>query len=212
MASSFINQLPAIIHVIQKLKPKTILDIGKGFGKYGFLIHEYAGIDNTKKIDAVKSLQAQSNILVDAVEVDEDLMLPHLEQLYNTIYFGNILLKYKDLPAYDLVLMIDIIEHINKEEATLLLKHLLQLGNKIIIATPIKFFKQELYKSEFERHISHWTLNDFKNIGCINVQYFDAGAVYLLSNEKLDIRGFGNTWIKKIRRIARAIKNELQVF
>ena len=209
MASSFIDQVPAIVQLSQKLKPKTVLDIGKGFGKFGFLLQEYIGIINTMKVNPDKSLREQSSIKIDTVEVDADLMLPHLSQLYNTIYFGDILKLYKNLPFYELVLMIDIIEHINKEEALLLLKHLVQQGTKIIIATPIHFFEQHLYESEFENHISHWTKNDFKNIGFLHVQYFNAGAIYLLSKEKLDIRGFGNSWIKKLRRIARAIKNEV---
>ena len=209
MASSFINQIPAIIHLVQKLKAEKILDIGKGFGKYGFLIHEYAGVDNTKKLNPSKSLKEQSAILIDAVEVDADLMLPHLTQLYTKIYFEDIIQLYKTLPSYDLILMIDIIEHINKPKAIQLLKHLLMMGSKIIIATPIEFFEQNLYESEFEHHVSHWTKKDFIKLGYLNVQYFDAGAVYLLSNEKIDVRGFGSSWIKKLRRIARAIKNEI---
>lgn len=209
MASSFINQIPAIIHLVQKLKAEKILDIGKGFGKYGFLIHEYAGVDNTKKLNPSKSLKEQSAILIDAVEVDADLMLPHLTQLYTKIYFEDIIQLYKTLPSYDLILMIDIIEHINKAKAIQLLKHLLMMGNKIIIATPIEFFEQNLYESEFEHHVSHWTKKDFIKLGYLNVQYFDSGAVYLLSNEKIDVRGFGNSWIKKLRRIAKAIKNEI---
>jgi len=208
MASSFINQVPTVIHLIQKLQPRYVLDIGKGFGKYGFLVHEYAGIDNTKKIDHKKSLKDQSATLIDAVEADMDLMLPHLNQLYNQVFFGDILKIYKDLNTYDLVLMIDIIEHINKVEALQLLKYLLDRGSKIIIATPIKFFQQELYESNFEQHVSHWTKKDFAKLGRVNVQYFDAGAIYFLSNEKIYIRGFGNSLIKKLRRIARAIKNE----
>ena len=209
MASSFINQVPAIIQLVQKIKPGRILDVGKGFGKYGFLIHEYVGIDNARKIDAAKSLRKQSRLVIDAVEVDPDLMLPHLEEIYTSIYFGDILEIYKELPSYDLILMIDIIEHINKEAALHLLKHFLQSGSKVVIATPIDFFKQELYESEFENHVSHWSSKDFKNLGFLSEQYFDAGAVYLLSNEKIDIRGFGNTLIKKLRRVARALKNEL---
>jgi SAM-dependent methyltransferase len=209
MASSFIDQTPAIIHLLQKLKPKNILDIGKGFGKYGFLIHEYVGIDNTKKLDPTKSLKELSNISIDAVEVDEDLMLPHLTQLYNNIYFGDVLQLYNDLPVYDVVIMIDIIEHIDKEKAISLLKHFLNKGSKIIVATPKHFFEQELYESVFEHHLSHWTIKDFKSISSCASQNINAGTVYLLSNEKMDIRGFGNSCIKKIRRIARAIRNEM---
>jgi len=167
------------------------------------------GIDNTKRIDPSKSLREQSNVTIDAVEADADLMLPHLDHLYHSIYFEDILTLYKKLPVYDLILMVDIIEHINKEGALQMLSQFLKEGSKIIIATPIHFFEQELYESEYEHHVSHWTEKDFAGLGEVNCQYFDAGAIYLLSNEKLDIRGFGNSWIKKIRRIARAIKNEL---
>lgn len=209
MASSFINQIPAIIHVIQKLQPGSVLDIGKGFGKYGFLIHEYIGINNNKKLDPGKSLKDQSAISIDAVEVDPDLMLPHLEHLYRKIYFGDVLKIGDSLPRYDLVLMIDIIEHIDKTAAIALLKKLLAKGSNIIIATPRKFFEQELYESVYENHVSHWTVQDFRELAHLSVQYFDAGAVYLLTVEKYDIRGFGNTFVKKMRRIARLIRNEL---
>jgi SAM-dependent methyltransferase len=208
MASSFIEQLPAIIHIIEKLAPKNVLDIGKGFGKYGFLIHEYVGIDNKKKLDPKKSLKDLSHILIDAVEVDEDLILPHLSHLYTTIYFGDVLKLYKDFPVYDLILMVDIIEHIDKKEALNMLKYFLKNGSKILIATPKLFFEQELYESEFEHHVSHWTINDFEKLGNCSSQNINAGTIYLLSNEKIDIRGFGNSAIKKLRRIARAIKNE----
>ena len=208
MASSFSIQIPAIIHLMQKIHPKTVLDIGKGFGKYGFLIHEYVGISNTKRLQSDKTLRELSEVTIDAVEVDADLMLPHLPHLYTNVYFENILQLYPRLGVYDLVLMIDIIEHIEKKGALKLLQHLLKHGSKIIIATPIDFFKT-LYESVFEHHVSHWTKKDFKNLGYLNVQYFDAGAVYLLSNEKMNIRGFGNSWIKKLRRIARAVKNEM---
>ena len=154
-------------------------------------------------------MKEQSTITIDAVEVDPDLMLPHLSHLYNKVHFGDILAIYKELPAYDLVIMIDIIEHINKEGALDLLRYFLQKGTNVIIATPKDFFEQELYESKFENHVSHWGVKDFKDLGFLNVQYFNAGAVYLLSVQKLDIRGFGNTWIKKLRRIAKAVKNEL---
>ena len=105
--------------------------------------------------------------------------------------------------------MIDIIEHIDKNDALKMLEHFLKKGSNLIIATPIEFFQQELYQSQFENHVSHWTKGDFTKLGYVDYQYYDAGAVYLLSFEKLDIRGFGCSMIKKARRIARALQNEL---
>ena len=77
-----------------------------------------------------------------------------------------------------------------------------------VISTPVKFFEQHLYESEFENHVSHWELRDFKELGFVDVQYSDGGVVFFISNERFDIRGFGNGVIKKIKRIARSVRNE----
>lgn len=128
MASSFSSQIPGIIYLITKLNPSSVLDVGKGFRKYAFLIHEYIGIDNKKKIDNTLTLKQLSSMKVDAVEIDKDLMLPYLEDLYEHIYFGDIKTIYAGLPKYDLVLMIDTIEHIEKVDAINILKYFLKKG------------------------------------------------------------------------------------
>lgn len=208
MASSFSSQIPSIIHLVSKIAPTSVLDIGKGFGKYGFLLHEYLGIDNTKKLDPTLSLNQQSRLRIDCVEVDPDLMLPHLNQLYNNIFFENVLKNYEKYQAYDLILMIDIIEHLEKDAAIKMLKHFLAKGSTVIVATPIDFFEQELYESVFEHHVSHWTVSDFTKIANVDYQNFDAGRVYCISNKGVDYRGFGNSFIKKLRRVARCFRNE----
>jgi hypothetical protein len=152
----------------------------------------------------------QSDVKIDAVEVDQDLLLPHLSQLYNTVYTGDILTTYTSLPSYDLILMIDIIEHINKNEAKEMLKYFLSRGSRIIIATPLKFFEQSLYESEYEHHVSHWTSKDFAALAKINCQHMSGGGIYVLSTDKISIPGFGNSIIQRTRRIARAIRNELR--
>lgn len=209
MASSFQQQIPGILHLIAKLSPRSVLDIGKGFGKYGFLIHEYIGINNQVQLKPQLKMKDQSRIKIDAVEIDNDLLLPHLDHIYNKVINGDVLKLYAGLGAYDLVLMIDIIEHIGKPEAIAMLRLFLEKGSTVIIATPKEFFEQCLYESEYERHVSHWTVRDFKNLGQVDYQYYGPGAVYLLSDQKLNIRGFGNSFTKKLRRIGNAIKSEL---
>lgn len=202
MASSFYNQIHGIVHLITKLKPKSVLDIGKGFGNYGFLIHEYVEIDNRNKINPLLSLKDQSTVTIDAVEIHPDLMMPHLSHIYRNVFFGDVTKMYPTLNGYDLILMVDIIEHINKEEGIKLLRHFLNENANIIIATPRKFFQQKLYQSEFEHHLSHWKKSDFSKLANVQYQYFDAGAVFLLSKGKSDIRGFGNSYIKKNKKIS----------
>lgn len=211
MASSFYAQIPAIVYLMQQLKPASALDIGKGFGKYGFLIHEYVGIDNREKINPALTLSDLSKVKVDCIEADADLMLPHLSQIYSQVYFGDVFKIYRELPEYELILMIDVIEHLDKKAALEMLRYFLKKTSAILIATPLNFFEQELYQSKFEHHVSHWQLKDFKNLGRVEYQFYDGGGVYLLSEKKIKIRGFGNSLIKKARRIAKVLRNEIHL-
>lgn len=209
MASSFQSQISTIIHLAMKLQPKTVLDVGKGFGKYGFLLHEYIGINPHKRINPSMKMKEQSSVIIDAVDADPDLMLPHLDQLYDHVYMQDIHQNMNFQRRYDLVLMVDVIEHLKKEEAITFLKKCLAEGSALIVATPVDFFEQDLYESEYEHHVSHWKLGDFQKLGQVDMQIIDGGAVYLLSNSKIDIRGFGRGYMKKLRRIMRAIRNEI---
>lgn len=209
MASSFAFQIPLILHVVIQLRPSSILDIGKGFGKYGMLLHEYLGIDNQRRIDPSRTMVQQSRILVDAVEADPQLMMPHLSHFYNVVHVGNVLRMYKDFPKYDLIMMIDVIEHLEKVPALEMIKFFLASGSSILIATPLEFFRQDLYQSEFESHVSHWQAKDFRGLGHVQKQHLENSAVYLLSPKAISIRGFGDSFIKKLRRLGRAVRSEL---
>jgi hypothetical protein len=206
MASSFPSQIPIIIHLLAKLCPATMLDIGKGFGKYGFLVHEYVGIDPGKRPNPNVSLAQQSRVSVDAVECNENYLWPHICQLYRNVHIGRIEDLYRSLPRYDVVLMADVIEHINKTDGLSVSKHFVEEGSSVIISTPYKFFDQDLYQSGDEHHVSHWTPRDFD--WCYHDhQKSDSGVVYLLSSSPVNIRGFGSRPLARARRLVRAVRD-----
>lgn len=210
MASSFSAQIPVIINVIQQLRPATVLDVGKGFGKYGFLIHEYVGIDSSRRPDPSKTLSEQSAIAIDAVECNPDYMWPHIRQLYRQTYIGRIEELHSTLPRYDLVLMCDVIEHLDKAAGLKVVQHFIVSGSAVLISSPTDYFNQELFGSADEHHLSHWTAADFRlPTGYCEYQTADAGRVYLVSPHPLDVRGFGNGLLKRARRIARVLRDEL---
>lgn len=206
MASSFASQIPTIVHLITQLRPATMLDVGKGFGKYGFLAHEYWGILRTRRTDSSRTLAEQSNLIIDAVECNRDYLWPHLEHIYRTVYEGRIEDLVLSLPNYDLVIMCDVIEHLAKETGKEVVKTILARSSEMIVSTPRKFFPQgELYKSPDERHISEWRPKDFKSFGVwVDWQNIDAGSVYLLCHKPHKIRGFGHDPLTRVRRVARA--------
>ena len=58
-----------MIHIVRSLGPHRVLDVGKGFGKYGFLIHEYVGIDSEKAPTHELALKDQSSVVMDCVDI-----------------------------------------------------------------------------------------------------------------------------------------------
>lgn len=210
MASSYANQIPLIIHVIQQCKPKTILDIGKGFGKYGFLIHEFAGIDNRQKPDPSLTLLQQSGVAIDAIDINPDYSWPHISHIYRKLMVGDVSSLYRELPQYDMVLMTDVIEHLEKKMALEMVDHFVGRGSLMLISTPVEYFQQDLYESEAEHHISHWTKKDFERPGIyVDRQNVFPGRIFLLSPKPIAIRGFGHGLAKSVRRLGRSLTMEM---
>jgi SAM-dependent methyltransferase len=210
VASSFSDQIPVIVYLLQQLKPRSVLDIGKGFGKYGFLVHEYVGIPTSSAPDPTKTLAQQSAVAVDAVEIQKTYLWPHIEQLYRQVFVGKIEELYPTLGHYDVVLMADVIEHIEKPAALAILRHFLAQGSAIVISTPKDLFHQELYDSPHEQHVSHWRREDFDFAKFVDCQNVGVGRIFLLANQPSYVRGFGNRLLTRIRRVARLMVSEIR--
>lgn len=139
--------------------PKRILDVGCGYGKYSVLLREYLDPDP----------------IIDGVEAWEPYVDNHnLRNLYTKLYVSDVLdLPQETLDQYDLVMMGDVIEHIEKEPAIELLK---RIRGWIIIATPFDHFHTDEGLPPTEAHVSHWTEQDFKNTGRLNRYEVSYGA------------------------------------
>ena len=208
MGTSFLNQIPAVLGVVQQLRPARILDVGKGFGKYGMLIHEYVGLDSQARVEPMVKIRDQSGICIDAVEPDPDLLLPHIDHYYRKVYSDPIERIYRELSGYDVILMADVIEHLEKSDGVAVLNHFVATSHAVVVSTPLRYFSQCLYQSRFEEHRSHWAARDFKRFGHVLQQRIGAGGLYVISGRSLSLRGFGNGVSQKFRRLARAIRDD----
>ena len=146
--------------IVIALKPFSVLDIGSGFGKYGVLCREYLELWDGRR--EYKFLRR-----IDGVEVFENYITPLHKFIYNNIYTENIteLIKKIDY-KYDLVLLIDVLEHFTKEEGTWLLNTLLSKNKGIIIGTPKNPSNQkDAFDNVFETHKSMWKKDDLTSFG-----------------------------------------------
>jgi hypothetical protein len=214
MASSPNKLIPVVLDLLLSLKPKRVLDVGKGFGKYGLLIHEYMGLDFKQRPDPNRGLARQSSIVIDAIECNGDYLWPHVSDFYREVFHARMEDIYASLTGYDVVLLVEVIEHIPLDVGKKLLQHFVEDGASVIVATPRKFFRQILFESSAEDHVSFWPPREVTALGK-PFDYMPVGPswVYLICDHS--VRGpemFGHAWPRRARRLAKAVRDELLHF
>lgn len=167
MPTSHYNQLNQIVELMYLTKPRRLLDIGVGFGKYGFLAREYLELwyGSGKYDDWV--------IQIDGIEAFGKYLTPVHEYIYDRVYVGNALDVLPRLEGrYDLVLIIDVLEHFNHADGLKLLTACRERAENIIISVPKNWCRQEAaFGNEYEVHKFHWKERHF-------AQFEDAQFLY----------------------------------
>ena len=140
--------------------PKKLLDIGIGFGKFGFLAREYLELwkeeaDYNKRV-----------VKIDGIEAYEPYITPVHKLIYDNVFIGNaleILPGLKD--KYDLILLIDVFEHFTFEDGSELLEYCRKAARNILISVPVSMSQQEsVFGNQFEEHKYAWQKKDFCKI------------------------------------------------
>lgn len=138
-----------VIHLVASAPHARVLDVGPGWGKYAVLIREYMN----EKPDRL-----------DAVEAHGPYITEHnLPVLYDHVYTGDVCdLPPQVIDLYDLVLMVDVLEHLTDEDAIALLQ---RVPGRVVICTPMEFFSNGPGLPSSETHRSHWPLERLQQLG-----------------------------------------------
>jgi len=170
MPSSYPENIPSIIQMIAKYKPESIMDIGIGRGKYGFLVKEYFHKDVEGDWKPVKK--------VDGLEIFPEYITDLQRNIYDHIYIDNAL--NFDFPKYDMYLIIDVLEHWNIDEGYKIIDQLVEKGN-VLISTPTNIGEQgAAHGNEWERHVTQWLPPFFNKYNILEDWSNDASFIYLL--------------------------------
>lgn len=174
MPTSALEVWPRFINLVERVPHRALLDVGPGHGKLAVLAREY--LNNPPA-------------LIDAVEAWPDYVHEfELARLYDTVYVGDATtdrwetgyeyrrtaaghLQLHDLPpvdarqrlaAYDVVVMGDVIEHMEKGPARRLVEG---IPGAVVINTPVEFFHNGDGLPPTEAHVSHWGEDDWHDFG-----------------------------------------------
>ncbi|MBP7461503.1 MAG: hypothetical protein KBA26_09465 [Candidatus Delongbacteria bacterium] len=206
MPTSFPNQISTIIGIILRLAPDSILDIGPGYGKYGFLSREY--LENW--FGSGKLYQFTHRI--DAIEFYQDYISPVHQFAYDHLYIGDAAEKIQELTHhYSLSIMIDIIEHFTLEDGHAIIKNLLSHSDNLIVSTPKNFIVQDaIYGNAKETHRSWWSKKEFLKIGRGLYFYDDDNLIWLYGKQLDSVIPFHrHQWLKHYLPISYQIYRNL---
>jgi hypothetical protein len=146
------NFLPYVVNSIPN-DLASALDIGIGYGYIGYML---------RKIKKIRRL--------DGIEI----WYPYISdvkrhKIYDQIYIGDVLSEIAKIPnrTYDASIMLEVIEHIEKDRGKKILDELDRITKKfIIVSTPCSYFSSSPWDSNhYQLHRSVWTIKDFKSRG-----------------------------------------------
>jgi hypothetical protein len=151
------GNLPFVAQELQRLKPRSILDVGVGFGKWGVVAREY--------LEAWQGRYRREDwqVRIEGIEIFDDYRNPIWGAVYDRVHIGDALGLVDRLGHFDVALICDVIEHMDKPTGFQLLHRLLDSCDTVILTTPLSFWpQQEENGNQHEKHVSLWRPEDFE--------------------------------------------------
>jgi hypothetical protein len=159
--------------------PKSILDIGVGYGKYGMLAREYLDYAHFRKRD----------IVIDGIEGFAEYIQDGQRFYYDHIFIGDARLLLPTLGTYDMILLLDTLEHFTKEEGLQILKACQLHTTHVLVATPFEVEPQgAVYGNEFEHHRFQWRKRDLLPFGPVSFFRNPETLIALLGTQSKSIK------------------------
>ncbi|MEP7146160.1 MAG: class I SAM-dependent methyltransferase [bacterium] len=178
------------IDLVKRLDPKSILDVGVGFGRWGILFREFL------EIWGDRNYTGNWNRIIDGVEIFPGYLRDYHKYFYTNIYNENALDFIKKTDCnYELINCGDVIEHFKKDDAIKFIADCVSKSRYVLINIPTgNNWKQDaLNNNEHERHLSEWSNKDFAGYKNRIIREFKdvelrTYSVILLSKEKIDLK------------------------
>lgn len=152
MGTSNWQNISYCVDKIVKLQPKSILDVGVGFGRWAFLAREFLEVwhDRTQRNQWVTR--------IDGIEAFEPQIKDYHSHFYDQILIGDAHDLIPTAGDYDLILLGDVLEHFTPERASAVLRNCKAQARHVMLNIPLGdcWMQGEKYDNPFEAHLSAW--------------------------------------------------------
>ncbi|MFZ1987127.1 MAG: class I SAM-dependent methyltransferase [Desulfatitalea sp.] len=144
---------------LEDTRPKSILDVGLGNGKLGFIARDF--------LDVMLGERYKKNewqLRLDGIEAFAEYIQEHQKAIYDQIHIGDAYDIIDTLGTYDVVVMGDVLEHFEKEKGWRLLDKCFAHSDKaVILFVPLGkgWVQPAIYGNPYETHRSCWEPDEF---------------------------------------------------
>jgi hypothetical protein len=185
------QQIPFCIDALMKIEPRSVPDIGVGFGRWGMIVREFCDVWFSRVF------KDQWQVRLEGVEAFPKSITDYHRQFYNEIHLGDASELIPTLPGpWSVTIYGDVLEHFTKEKAHELLNYSLDHSDYVIVNIPIgeEHPQGEAYGNVYERHLSSWEPSDFTAFGLVRHAQLkdyigrDYGSFVLSRNDPRNLR------------------------
>jgi 2-polyprenyl-3-methyl-5-hydroxy-6-metoxy-1,4-benzoquinol methylase len=156
---------------IQRISPKSVLDLGVGFGKWGVLCREILDA----RFGRCRPDQWEAKII--GYECWSAYKNP-VWSVYDGVFEKPIELR----SSFDLVLMIDSLEHFEPEAGRKFLRDIVEINGDVIVSVPNGRMEQgETFGNPHEAHL--WTFNGTTEFEAYNFNLIHQSVCTVVSIE-----------------------------
>jgi hypothetical protein len=145
-------------------RPASLLDIGLGNGKLGFIARDLLDVMLGERYK-----RSEWQLRLDGIEVFEDYIQDHQRTIYDAIYIGDAFDVIDTLGCYDVVVLGDVLEHFPKEKGRLMLDKCFAHAEKAtILFVPLGdgWHQPAIYGNPHETHRSSWHQSELEPMSC----------------------------------------------
>ena len=151
LGSSALHGVPTIINTALSVRPRSVLDLGMGSGKYGYLLREQHDIADVcfGRDDwrlRLVGVEAYAEYIDEIQRIVYDKIVPQDATAF---------LEANE-EQFDVALALDIIEHFDPEVAARFAELALRAARFVIVSTPRGFYTQRGHVNDLETHRSWW--------------------------------------------------------
>ena len=159
MPTSTYEHIPLLVSFLIALRPQSILDVGVGNGKMGFVARDLLDVMLGERFK-----REAWQIQIDGIEIFADYIQEHHHLLYNRILIGDAFTLIDTMGDYDVVILGDVLEHFEKDRALCFLDKCARHCEHIILSIPLgeQWTQPMIYGNPYEEHRSFWTKEEIE--------------------------------------------------